>query len=863
MSLTGKQSPLGMNALASLLVNKGLVINPPTAARIGESKSVSEYTLGTLCNSTCLRLLTYSIRDAFVRGLVSGTTYDSLRSIGAGTIPALGNTKAESYTWTGYPNWNPYSGEIASWGYIRLFAAQAWNEFNYNSAQPDLKDFLLYFSTAAGFIDSSNDAIMAMSNAKTFLEGSFSNMNDLISSDITGVNPATVAFGQDMLATGKVIDLSSISTFGLPINLLLTLSRYNAVTDPVSVAIMTAGVSVSDLSALLDRSLQPTADYQRKVYTAFTTVVGQDLADILITLNCNTQELSSLADLLDPKKLFPNSYASLTVPVYNLIDDGTGSKIYYNIYDGAGVNSKLSSSQIKDQIGTQIVADAVESNEAATDISYEAPTGFGSYLAGILPEDIAIAAGAFNVSMMQIKNVSSVPIEKLAQVVSNIETIKGLDINGTTVPVNLDLINASLPLIALGSGIRGTYTMSDFLGCMSGLPYDWKSIQSKISALETATLVNLYREIYLATTWEDPVVNVDYTFDGSLYTVTGVTLAPPASGAVSLPLGWGGGGYSGSTPTVSSNCGSGSVQMGTDPLDTTYGRVKLTFTIGAPQAVLPTVTIASPPGAGWPAMNGVIQGLVASANAEIQNIALQHPRLAYELNELWSASGTQLSIEQRAIFTGIFLPVPLGTTPVVPKMAMYPLSQYGFVDSIPGYAANTKPHMYAQTLEAISDLSLPGGQSIIGQMREARNKLRLSPAGIQLDNSIDTTPSYSEENTLIASGVVSVGDPLPFHITTPEATLEQQIIVDGVTALVAPSSLGSYDPTTGVFSDQNGPIKTGEATEPGSFAGSPYQALIPTNLNVLYTSGTLLPAILTTAEAIDDTVLCNCDSWVI
>jgi hypothetical protein len=84
---------------------------------------------------------------------------------------------------------------------------------------------------------------------------------------------------------------------------------------------------------------------------------------------------------------------------------------------------------------------------------------------------MATAAGAFSVSMQQVKNISSIPIEKFAQVVTNIETINGLQINGTSVPVDTTLVSGSLPLIALGSGPYGTYTMSDFFGCMTGLPY--------------------------------------------------------------------------------------------------------------------------------------------------------------------------------------------------------------------------------------------------------------------------------------------------------------------------------------------------------------------------------------------------------
>ena len=52
-----------------------------------------------------------------------------------GGIPGLGNSKPPTFTYTGDPNWGgaSYTGQVASWGYLRLYPWQAWNEFNYNN----------------------------------------------------------------------------------------------------------------------------------------------------------------------------------------------------------------------------------------------------------------------------------------------------------------------------------------------------------------------------------------------------------------------------------------------------------------------------------------------------------------------------------------------------------------------------------------------------------------------------------------------------------------------------------------------------------------------------------------------------------
>lgn len=461
MSDTGKQSPLGVNVLSSVLQNTGLTINPEVTTRAGTSYNVSNYTMGTVVNGTCLRLLTYAINDGYTRGIAGGgatvysTLYNNLISIGlayesisatnitsnstsftvthgtsviaqfpadtyimlggfgtgvgspyngyngfwliqsstvgsftvastlnlgtasplgliyyAESIPALGNSKPPTFNWTGPVNtgdstdvpaqtksWMPYdaTNNVTQWGYVRLPALQAWNEFNWNGDSSTVsvvyKDFTTSFQQASSFIDYSNVAINAMANSRNFLDGTFSNMNDLISADVAGVSLATREFGQDLIATGKVIDLSKLSTFGLPSQLLLTLKKYSAITQSLSLALLSAGLESSTIDKITSNTIVPTVLQEQQIYSAFLIIVGVDLSDILIPLNCKTPDLNSLADLLNPMMLFPNSYQSLTVPIYNESPGPTNSKTYYPIYTDAGTNTALSSPIVVQQLG--------------------------------------------------------------------------------------------------------------------------------------------------------------------------------------------------------------------------------------------------------------------------------------------------------------------------------------------------------------------------------------------------------------------------------------------------------------------------------------------------------------------------------
>jgi hypothetical protein len=370
MSDTGKQSPLGVNVLSGLLQKpgKGFWINKPTAGYMGSSTSVGNYTAGSIAS---LNALSDAIRAGWLEysaGDLTATTYNNLINIGSTTIPALGNTKPPTYTYTDAtlgPYWSTYystpnvdNGEVPSYGFVRLFALQAYNEFNYNNTLKLTQfytDFLGSWSEASSFIDYSNQALMAMQNSFTFLDGTYSNMNDLITGDITGVSLSTRVFGQDLIALGKVLNFSKMRTFGFPSNVLETLKTYNALTDSVVLALLASGLTNAEVEQVCN-NVNVTKLQQQKIYAAMNIISGVDLESILISLNCKTEGLTTLADLLDIRKLFPNSYLTLTVPIYNAQPGlPTNSKTYYPIFSTAGsVNASILSPAVTATVGAVI-----------------------------------------------------------------------------------------------------------------------------------------------------------------------------------------------------------------------------------------------------------------------------------------------------------------------------------------------------------------------------------------------------------------------------------------------------------------------------------------------------------------------------
>jgi len=446
MSDTGKQSPLGSNMVASLLLNEGLTINPVFSSYVGTSKYNDDYSPGSIVNDTCLKWLTYAINDAYNRGYASGanvtvdtTTYNNLLAIGQSRIPALGNSVPPTYivndpsgiwageatsgygvagdvgpgqdaTWIPYDSSNPNVG-VTQWGYLRLLALQAFNDFNWNgrlpsatenpgfSYEPAYKDYVSSFMQADSFVKYSNEAIMTLRNSKEFLKGTFSNTNDLITADVSGVSLSSQAFGQDLVNLGKALNLPYITRFGLPSVLLQTLKQNNAITQNLIVGLLGAGLTQAEIDDIsLNGPEVATKDQEQKIYGAFLVLTGRSLNDILAPLNCKTQGLTSLADLLNVKKLFPISFTTLTVPIYNANPGPTNSKTYYLLYVNRDMNPQLLAPVIEETVGTiippappvvveeeppvAVIVKAVEANippvEVKTTFTPPAPSSGGS-----------------------------------------------------------------------------------------------------------------------------------------------------------------------------------------------------------------------------------------------------------------------------------------------------------------------------------------------------------------------------------------------------------------------------------------------------------------------------------------------------
>jgi hypothetical protein len=182
-------------------------------------------------------------------------------------------------------------------------------------------------------------------------------MDDLITADVAGASLAFKEFGQDLLNLGKIIDWQYIKSFGLPSTLLKTLNNNNAINGSLNLALLTSGIPQARITDIATGSETATKEEEQKMYGSFLVIVGQDLKEILTTCFCSTVGITTLGDCLNIKKLFPNSYSTLTVPTYNVSQSAVQSaKTYYPLFqpNTGNVNPTLDSPAMQDKIGTLV-----------------------------------------------------------------------------------------------------------------------------------------------------------------------------------------------------------------------------------------------------------------------------------------------------------------------------------------------------------------------------------------------------------------------------------------------------------------------------------------------------------------------------
>jgi len=323
---------------------------------------------------------------------ISAGTIANLKTLGANVsgnyCPALGDSVPSNVSWP-----------VGNAGYATTISTSASTYLGGG----DFGKFAQAFGAAQGYISLTNNIINSAVNANSddYLGPTFSNMNNLISADIAQINLAFPAFGADLANIGCAIKFTRLERIGTPAGLLQNLAEcgnmLNGSTPCVTAALKSEGLTDQDISDLVNNNVQSLYNQngltqnqfdtlQKLAYPALLNVTGDCLTDVLSILDTTTPGILTMADLLNPVKLFPTSFSSLTLPTPNgpvLIYDTTGA-----------VNS--------------VIAPTLNSGAIT-------PTGCDE-LAKIIPQANAAASRALQIAFQQVKGITGTTTQQLAAI---------------------------------------------------------------------------------------------------------------------------------------------------------------------------------------------------------------------------------------------------------------------------------------------------------------------------------------------------------------------------------------------------------------------------------------------------------------
>jgi hypothetical protein len=271
-------TPLQLIAGASLLQNQGISVSPELTVAINAYSSTS-------------------LMTAFFDALANDP---SLATLAANSVPAFSNSVPAAYANLGTQ-------------LTTVISAQASADFG----SGDISKFIQALNLAQAYAENTNLFINSAVNSQTYLGNTFTSTNDMITGDVTTINLATVTFGSDLTNLGQLIDLNALEDLGSPLVLIQRIVKITGNIPVLSLLLLAEGVNEDIVLNLTDPTLSVADSVQRLMYQAMTKITGPELAQVLKVLKVVTLGIENMADLLNPVKLFPNSYQSLTVVTSN------------------------------------------------------------------------------------------------------------------------------------------------------------------------------------------------------------------------------------------------------------------------------------------------------------------------------------------------------------------------------------------------------------------------------------------------------------------------------------------------------------------------------------------------------------------
>lgn len=531
------------------------------------------------------------------------------------------------------------------------------------------------FSAAQSYVNTANSMINAAKNAETYLNKTFTSLDNTITAGITGVSNWAEGLGSDISKLGETVSWENLKNLGSPGQLMANMEStgtlgpmYNKLSD-ITISEKTAqelgykvlttaygnitgtksGFTLRDLGVDLNQLARQGANLppslQKDIYTALGTLNSTEVNQVKAILNNTQPTVTSGQDLLNPQKLFGKSFKTLTTPIR------TASAGYRAIYenDSGSVNPELNN--------------------------------LGENLKGIIPDDLAVANAALSRSFLQIKGIQGTSTDQLAVATTTMENLKDLPLlqeqEEYVKPGVIEFWQnyyGSDYGIQLNTGNNNTLVLSDVLGFAGGYN-SGKPINDNLPLYDDLVSQGAFDEF----TQSQGIYETIQTMCTGIWTAEDPMM--PGDWYTTIPVGWAAAGI--------------------------YG---------------PFLTAEESFEDAW--LNGIIP-YTALANVDIYN-NYSTAKEAYNNEITWQDQlGREYLNRQR-------MDLDVTTIPATNNSAI------SFAESLSTYGTQTEFGGPAMWLERVVDANSYGGQTVIAAMREGRNTKRLSQAGLQQDGPIST-----------------------------------------------------------------------------------------------------------------------------
>jgi hypothetical protein len=286
---TGSLTALQLDVAAGLLQNQGIGISSNLTS------AISSYE-----NTALIAPLLSTISVGNTGNILSANVVNSIKTLAANTCAALSDSVPTAYSSLG-----------------QQMTAVILAEAAVDICSNNVSKLTQAVNQAEAYTTQTSTFINSAVNSQTYLADTFTSMNSMITGSVSSVNLATNAFGTDLKNLGRLINLANLSNFGSPLALVQQLYSISGTIPTLSTAFINAGISTDIVLNLASPTVSVVDSVQRLMYQAMTQITGNDLTQVLTVFGVTTVGITNMADLLNPLKLFPNSYQSLLAPTAN------------------------------------------------------------------------------------------------------------------------------------------------------------------------------------------------------------------------------------------------------------------------------------------------------------------------------------------------------------------------------------------------------------------------------------------------------------------------------------------------------------------------------------------------------------------